>query len=182
MALVEGEQVEHLVAPREDDDRGIGEANLKVGVGLDHLLGDGDVGGLERLEAVGAASDLGEERELGLQPDLGREEIVELREDERREEQRLRRLPQDGGHPTMVSLARIDRGQETPRVQQDPRSPKPARCAWARSASSGSPLSNKGSRGFAPPTRPLTSSIPSRIRSASERPESTASRERRSFN
>lgn len=111
MALVEGEQVELVVAPREDDDRGIGEADLEVGVGLDYLLGDGDVGGLERLEAVGAAADLGEERELGLQPDPGREEIVELREDERREEQWFRRLPQDGGRPTMVSLARIDRGQ-----------------------------------------------------------------------
>lgn len=105
MALVEGEQVEHLVAPREDDDRGIGETHLEVGVGLDHLLGDGDVGGLERFEAVGAPAHLGEERELGLQPDPGREEIVELREDERREEQWFRRLPQDGGRPTMVSLA-----------------------------------------------------------------------------
>jgi hypothetical protein len=70
MALVEGEQVKHLVAPREDDDRGIGEADLEVGVGLDHLLGDGDVGGLERLEAVGAAADLGEKRDSACSPTL----------------------------------------------------------------------------------------------------------------
>lgn len=104
MALVEGEQVEHLVAPREDDDRGICEADLEVGVSIDHLLGDGDVGGLERLEAVGAAADLGEERELGLEPDLGREEVVELSKDERGEQQWSPCLTQGGGCPTMILL------------------------------------------------------------------------------
>ncbi len=104
MALVEGEQVEHLVAPREDDDRGIGEADLEVGVGVDHLLGDRNVGGLERFEAVGAAAHLGEKRKLGLEPNPGREEVVELGEDERGEQQWSSRLPQSGGCLTMMSL------------------------------------------------------------------------------
>jgi hypothetical protein len=80
MTLVEGEQVEHLVAPRKDDNRGVGEADLEVGIGVDHIRGDRNVGGLERLEAVGAAAHLGEKRKLGLGPDPGREEVVELGE------------------------------------------------------------------------------------------------------
>ena len=105
MAFVQGEQVEHLVAPREDDDRGIGEADLKIGVGVDHFLGDRNVGGLEWLEAVGAAAHLGEKRKLGLEPDPGREEVVELGKDERGEHQWSPRLPQGGGRPVMMSLA-----------------------------------------------------------------------------
>lgn len=104
MALVEGEQVEYLVAPREDDDRGIGEADLKIGVGVDHLLGDRNVGGLEWLEAVGAAAHLGEKRKLGLEPDPGREEVVELGEDERGEHQWSPRPPHGGGCLAMMSL------------------------------------------------------------------------------
>jgi hypothetical protein len=46
MEFVEGEQVEHLVAPRENDDRGIGEADLEVGIGLETSSGDGFVGRL----------------------------------------------------------------------------------------------------------------------------------------
>ncbi len=105
MAFVEGEQVEHLVAPRKDDDRGIGEADLKVGVGVDHLRGNRNVGGLEWLEAVGAAAHLGEKRNLGLGPDPGREEVVELGEDEWGEQQWPPRLLQGGGRPAMMSLA-----------------------------------------------------------------------------
>lgn len=104
MALVEGEQVEYLVAAREDDDRGIGEADLKIGVGVDHLLGDRNVGRLEWLEAVGAAAHLGEKRKLGLEPDPGREEVVELGEDEWGEQQWPPRLPQGGDCLAMMSL------------------------------------------------------------------------------
>jgi len=106
MALVESEQVEHLVAPREDDDRGIGKADLEVGVGVDHLRGDRYVGGLERLEAVGAAAHLSEKRKLGLGPDPGREEVVELGEDKRGEQQWSPRFSQGGGCPAMIAPGR----------------------------------------------------------------------------
>ena len=80
----------------------------------------------------------------------------------------VRRRPggsETGGSP--MALAGIEGRQQATRVENDHRSPKPARSSSARSARSGCPLSNSGSRAprsdaFRSPARPPLGSGPLR--------------------
>jgi hypothetical protein len=86
--FVEGQHVECLVAAGEHDDRRVRETDVEIAVGLDDLVRDGDVGGVERFETVGAARHFGQQRERCVRADARREEVVELGEDEGREQER----------------------------------------------------------------------------------------------
>jgi hypothetical protein len=54
--FVECQHVERLVPAREDDNRRVRDADVEVAVGLDDLVGDGDVAAVERFEPVGPVS------------------------------------------------------------------------------------------------------------------------------
>ncbi len=188
VALVEGEDVEGVVAICEYDVGGVGEPDVEVGVAFEYGAGRGDVGGRERLEAVRTAFDLGEQGQLLAAAYPGGEQVVDLCEYERRDEEWSVRALQSLAGRAVVALGRVDGGEQAAGVEYDHRpvyrsvyrSPKPGKGPWpassssTRSASVGSPESNSGTFGRGrrcPSNRTLTAS---RIRSASLLPTAPA--------
>jgi hypothetical protein len=188
VAFVEGEQVEGVVAAGQHYVGGVGEPKVEVGVALEHGAGRGDVGGRERLEAVRAAFDLGEQRQLLPAADLRGEQAVELGENERRDEERTIRALQGLASRAVLALGGVDGGEQAAGVEYERhpvyrspkpgRGPRPASSSSTRSESVGSPESNSGilgRGGSCPSNRALTAS---RISSASLLPVSPAARSR----
>ena len=83
MALVRRQELQRVVAVREDDDRRIRQSDPKIRVPLHDSLGVADILGGEQFELVGATRDLVDERQLRLVTDSAGNEIVEFCEHKR---------------------------------------------------------------------------------------------------
>ncbi len=64
VAPIEREDIAHLVAPREHDDRCVGDSDMEGGVAFDHARCNGNILRPERLQAIRAPHDLVEKRPL----------------------------------------------------------------------------------------------------------------------
>jgi len=85
MALVQREHIPYVVPFREDHDRSVGKSDAKVAVALDNCLSRLDICRAERLQPVGAANDLSEQRRLRCGTDVARQQVVEFGKHKRRE-------------------------------------------------------------------------------------------------
>jgi len=188
VALVEGEEVEGVVAVGEYYVGGVGEPEVEVGVALQHGAGRADVGGREWFEAVRAEFDLGEQRELLGASYPGGEQVVELGEHKRRDEEwRVGALQGLAGW-TVMALGGVDGGEQAACVENDHRfvyrpvyrspkpgtGPRPASSSSTRSASVGSPESKSGTLGRGGRCCSSRDRTASRIKSASLLPVSPA--------
>src|SRR5690242_6805346 len=177
MPLVEGEYLIGVVPSREHDDRGLRQAGAETGVPQQDVPGLCDVCAREVLEAIDAAPDLVEKIELGAPTGALFDQLVKLCEHERREHERRSSCSQGVRRCEVTGLAWIDGGEEAARVEQDQSSPKPsASSSSTRSASVGSPELNRGIRGRGVNCASTTLAIPSRMSSASLRPDAAAAR------
>jgi hypothetical protein len=86
--LIERQHVPRRMALRQDDDRRICQANGKLPVPFDNGFRGLDIGGIERLQSIGAASHFLEQLRLGRWTDVPCQQVIELRENERRQQQR----------------------------------------------------------------------------------------------
>ena len=86
VSLVEREHVACLVSARQNDYRGVGKTQPKIGITPDHRERADDVLATESAEGVRTPSDLFQKCCLSPRADARREEVVELRKDERRQD------------------------------------------------------------------------------------------------
>ena len=118
MPFVEGQHAECLVAAGEHDDRRVRETDVEIAVGLDDLVRDGDVGGVERFESVGAARHFGQQRERRGRADARREEGVALSQDEGRQQERPAGVAERCCRLSALALARVESAASRPLVSR----------------------------------------------------------------
>lgn len=126
MPLVKGEQIPAVMALSQNDQRGVRQANLQVGVPLDDPGGSRHVDGIKWFELISASLDVVEELEGLASASVRRDEVVQLGENKRREESRLG-LAEDFSSSSVLGLPRVNGGQDAARVQDDQAVPNPLR-------------------------------------------------------
>src|SRR6185436_11455106 len=175
VAVIEREDVAAVVTLGQNDERGIGESDVDVAVGLDHPSRLRDVADVERREVVRPASHVLEKQQLGFRPAEFLNQVVDLRQHEGRQNERRLRVAKRTRAGLVMTLVLEQRGENAARVEQD-HSPKPPIKSPARSAIVGSPSFTPGSgtRGAGARRTGTAEAIASRITSASDRPWSCA--------
>jgi len=78
MAVVEGQQVDQVVALGKDDEGRVGQAEVEIGILIEDLVRPGDVVWPERLELVDTVGHLTEERPLRRSRNACRQQVVEF--------------------------------------------------------------------------------------------------------
>ena len=114
----------------------IGQAKLEGWVSFQHDGGGVDVVACEGFQLVGTDRDLAQKGPSDTRGYPRGQEVVEFGEDEGGQESRLTSLAQCGDRGGVVSIRCVQRCDQSARVEQDHRSPKPRRNSSARSATS----------------------------------------------